>query len=164
MLTVNLQTQSGLVNSSMGTVQDIIFQEDQGPPSLPIAVLISFDNYKGPTIASIEGERVIPIPPIQRTWNGKSGVSCSRLQIPVRLTWAITVHKSQGLTLQNAVIDLGNKEFTAGLSFVAVSRVRSIKDLLFKPFNFERLQQIKDCKRLGERKDEEERLVFLIRN
>ena len=162
MLTVNLQTQSGLVNSSMGTVQDIIFQEDQGPPSLPIAVLISFDNYKGPTIASIEGERVIPIPPIQRTWNGKSGVSCSRLQIPVRLTWAITVHKSQGLTLQNAVIDLGNKEFAMGLSFVAISRVRTLEDLLFKPFNFERLQRIKECKRLQERLDEEKRLVSMI--
>ena len=67
MLTANLHTESGLVNGSMGTVQDIIFEEDQGPPSLPIAVLISFDNYKGPTIASLEGKRVVPIAPIQRT-------------------------------------------------------------------------------------------------
>ena len=69
-----------------------------------------------------------------------------------------------GLTLEKAVIDLGSKEFTAGLSFVAVSRVYSIEDLLFKPFNFERIQRIKDCKRLGERKDEEERLVSLVRS
>ena len=74
------------------------------------------------------------------------------------------MHKSQELTLEKAVIDLGSKEFTAGLSFVAVSQVYSIEDLLFKPFNFERLQQIKDCKRLGKKKDEEERLVFLIRS
>ena len=132
MLTANLQTDTGLVNGSMGTVQDIIFKEDQGPPSLPIAVLISFDNYKGPTIASLEGERVVPIAPIQRNWTGKSGVSCSRLQIPIRFAWAITVHKSQGLTLRKAIIDLGEKEFTAGLSFVAVSRVRELEDLLFK--------------------------------
>ena len=59
MLTSNLQIETGLVNGSMGTVQDIIFEEDQGPPSLPIAVLISFDNYKGPTIESLEGERVV---------------------------------------------------------------------------------------------------------
>jgi hypothetical protein len=78
----------------MGTVQDILFKEDQGPPSLPIAVLISFDNYKGPTITSLEGEKVVPIAPIRRTWDGKTGV-CSHLQIPVYLTWAIMVHKSQ---------------------------------------------------------------------
>ena len=67
MLTANLQTEIRLVNGSMGTVQDIIFKEDQGPPCLPIAVLISFDNYKGPTITSLESERVVPIAPIQRT-------------------------------------------------------------------------------------------------
>ena len=106
-----------------------------------MAVLISFDNYEGPTITSLEGTRVVPIAPIRRTWDGKSGILCSRLQLPVRLAWAITVHKSQGLTLQKAVVDLGSKEFTAGLSFVAVSRVRSIGDILFKPFNFERIQR-----------------------
>ena len=162
MLTANLQTETGLVNGSMGTVQDIIFKEDQGPPHLPIVVLISFDNYKGPTITSLEDKRVVPIPPIRRTWNSKSGASCSRLQIPVRLAWAITVHKSQGLTLRKAVIDLGENEFTAGLSFVAVSRVRALEDLLFKPFNFERIQRIKDCTRLQERLDEEKRLVSMI--
>ncbi len=162
MLTVNLQTEIGLVNGSMGTVQDIIFQEDQGPPSLPIAVLISFDNYNGPTIPNLEGKSVVPIAPIRRTWIGKSGAICSRLQLPVRLAWAITVHKSQGLTLKKAIIDLGDKEFTAGLTFVAVSRVRALEDLLFKPFNFERLQRIKNCKRLQERLDEEKRLVSMI--
>jgi len=69
------------------------------------------------------------------------------------------VHKSQGLTLDKVVIDIGKKEFTAGLSFVAVSRVREIKDLILKPFDFERLRRIKDCKRIRERKEEEQRLL-----
>ncbi len=86
MLTVNLQTETGLVNSSMGTIQDIIFKEDQGPPSLPIAALISFDNYNSLTIISLEGKRVVPIAPIRRTWIDKSENTCSHLQIPVRLT------------------------------------------------------------------------------
>jgi len=72
------------------------------------------------------------------------------------------VHKSQGLTIQKAVIDLSDKEFTASLSFVTVSQVCTLEDLLFKTFNFERLQRIKDCRRLKERKDKEERLLFLI--
>ena len=112
----------------MGTVQDIIFKEDQGPPSLPIAVLISFDNYKGPTITSLESERVVPIVPIRRIWNGKSKVFCSCMQVPICLAWTITMHKSQDLTLRKAKIDLGDKEFTAGLSFVAAAR--TLEDLI----------------------------------
>ena len=100
MLTTNLWTEAGLVNGAMGTVQDILFGEDQGPPSVPVAVFVSFDNYEGPTITSLEGTRVVPIAPIRHTWEGKSRVLCSCLQIPVHLSWAITVHKSQGLTLQ----------------------------------------------------------------
>ncbi|PKY37160.1 hypothetical protein RhiirB3_461645, partial [Rhizophagus irregularis] len=61
-----------------------------------------------------------------------------------------------------ATIDLGDKEFIAGLAFVAVSRVRALKDLLFKPFNFERLQRIKECTKLKERLAEEKRLVSMM--
>src|SRR6266542_1130201 len=64
MLTANLWTEFGLVNSSMETIQDIFFKEDQGSPFVPIAVLIFFDNYKGSTIASSEGARVVLIAPI----------------------------------------------------------------------------------------------------
>jgi ATP-dependent exoDNAse (exonuclease V) alpha subunit len=48
------------------------------------------------------------------------------------LAWAITIHKSQGLTLPEAVIELGPKEFTAGLSFVAISRVKTLGGLAFR--------------------------------
>ncbi|GBC05299.1 hypothetical protein RclHR1_06170003 [Rhizophagus clarus] len=89
-------------------------------------------------------------------------VACSRLQIPLTLVWAITVHKSQGLTLPKAVIDLGNKEYAASLSFIAVSRISALKNILFKPFSFERLQQIRTCKKLQERKEEKKRLVSII--
>lgn len=160
MLTANLWTEGGLVNGAMGTVKDILF-EDNGPPYLPTAVFIEFENYKGPAITALDGTKVVPIVPIQRTWESKSGLSCSRIQIPVCLAWAITVHKSQGLTLPKAKINLGNREFAAGLSFVAISRVRALEDLLFQPFSFERLQRIKNCKRLQERKQEEKRLVSM---
>jgi ATP-dependent exoDNAse (exonuclease V) alpha subunit len=158
MLIANIWTEVGLVNGSMGTIQDIIF-EGEGPPSLPIAVLINFDKYEGPTISNTEGINVVPIVPIKRTWESKDGTQCSRLQIPICLSWAITVHKSQGLTIPKVKIDLGSKEFAAGLSFVAVSRVRSLNDLCFRQFTFERLQRIKKSQRLQERKAEEERLL-----
>ena len=87
---------------------------------------------------------------------------CSRLQIPVSLSWAITIHKSQGLTLTKAVIDIGKKEYASGLSFVVVSRVCALENILFKPFSFERLQRIKNSKRMQERKVEEIRLISMI--
>ena len=50
------------------------------------------------------------------------------------IAWAITVHKSQGLTIDQAVIDIGEKDFCTGLSFVALSRIRKLQDCLIKQF------------------------------
>jgi len=66
--------------------------------------------------------------------------SCSRLQIPLKLAWAVTIHKAQGLTLNKVVIDIdiGKKEFSSGLAYVTCSRVRSLQDLLFiAPFPYQ---------------------------
>ena len=160
MLTVNLWTEGGLVNRSMGVVKDIIYK-DRGPPSLLVAVFIKFEEYNGPIITTLEGDEVVPIVPIKRSWEGKSGL-CSRIQVPICLAWAITVHKSQGLMLEKAKINLGNKEFAAGLSFVTLSRVRSLNNIYFKQFSYERIEYIKNCKRLQERKEEEKQLLSMI--
>ena len=93
MLTANLWTEGGLVNGSIGNIHDLIFVEN-GPPSLPVAVLIRFDQYEGPSFTTPEGDRVVPISPIKCTWKSKTGTVCSRIQIPICLAWAITVHKS----------------------------------------------------------------------
>ena len=160
MLTANLWVDMGLVNGSMGTVVAICYGNRGAPPHLPVAVMVRFDSYKGPTLP----DETVPITPVRRTWFA-SGASCSRLQLPLKLAWAVTIHKALGLTLDKAVIDVGNKEFSAGLTFVACSRVRHLEDLLFDPpFPFQRVANLANSQRLQERLLEDSRLLLIERS
>lgn len=75
-----------------------------------------------------------------KTKNIKEEVLGTFVQFPIKLAWAITVHKSQGLSFDNAIIDVQNV-FTAGQSYVALSRLRSLDGLILKaPFKSNHLQ------------------------
>jgi len=84
MLRANLWTEAGLVNGSMGTVQEILFEASQSPLSLPIAILIEFGDYSGPAITNVGGKRLVPISSIRHSWEEKRG-TCTRLQVSLCL-------------------------------------------------------------------------------
>ncbi len=59
-------------------------------------------------------------------------------QYPLKLAWALTVHKSQGLTFNNVVVDFGRGAFSSGQTYVALSRCTSLEGLVLKSYLSER--------------------------
>ena len=103
---------------------------------MPLVILVKFDGYTGPAFPDC-GDGVVPVYPVTQQFEFK-GVSCSQTQFPLWLAYVITVHKSQGMSLSMAVINLSQKEHCLGLSYVAVSHVRTAGGVMFeKPFDFE---------------------------
>lgn len=51
------------------------------------------------------------------------------IQFPLKLAWALTIHKSQGLTFDNVIIDIGRGAFTGGQTYVALSRCRTLEGI-----------------------------------
>ena len=66
MLTMNLWTEAGICNDGTGTVKDFIYENNQRPPDLPVAVIVTFYDYRGPAISDTI-PRCVPKCPITIT-------------------------------------------------------------------------------------------------
>jgi hypothetical protein len=78
--------------------------------------------------------------------------------MPLTLAWAITIHKAQGMTLDRVTIDLGRKEFTSGLTFVALSRATTFDGMRVHSFDLERYKRIENGVYVDARREEFRRL------
>lgn len=99
--------------------------------------VINFEN-KTPRVRLTNG-RVIDAAPHTWSLTEDGRVRAEISQLPLRLAWAITIHKSQGMSLDAAEIDL-SRAFTPGMGYVALSRVRSLDGLYLKGINQAALQ------------------------
>ncbi|MBP9114835.1 MAG: AAA family ATPase [Acidimicrobiia bacterium] len=93
-----------------------------------LGIIIDFEDGTGYPIVKLHNGKILTIAP--DTWELHDGDKkrAGLEQIPLRLAWAITVHKSQGMTLDSARIDL-RKTFVPGMGYVALSRVRNLESL-----------------------------------
>lgn len=115
MLTYNMNPATGLVNGSRGIVEGFTDIE----PILPIVLF--------------KGQRAgIPVP--HNTWESEDIEGVKRMQIPLILAYAITIHKCQGATLDSALVDIGRSTFEVGQAYVALSRVKSLDSLYIYDF------------------------------
>jgi len=106
--------EKGYVNGTLGTVS-------------------GFNENGFPVVTLLNDKEIVAEP---ATWSVEENgnVLAQTKQIPLRLAWAITVHKSQGMTLDAAQVDL-SQCFEKGMGYVALSRVRSLKGLRVLGFN-----------------------------
>jgi ATP-dependent exoDNAse (exonuclease V) alpha subunit len=112
---VKNNAEEGYANGTMGRVID--FTEKEGYPLVRI----------------FNGKEIL-VKPSEWTIEEEGETRATLQQIPLRLAWAITIHKSQGMSLDAAEIDLG-KSFVTGMGYVALSRVRSLEGIRLRSLN-----------------------------
>jgi ATP-dependent exoDNAse (exonuclease V) alpha subunit len=99
-----------------------------------VGVVVDFEPGTGYPVVEFKNGKTVSVTP--ESWELRDGEKkrASITQVPLRLAWAITVHKSQGMTLDAAKIDL-RKAFVPGMGYVALSRVRSLENLYLYGIN-----------------------------
>ena len=123
MLRRNIDTSAGLVNGARGIITAVDLQN----PAEVSAIHVRFFD-KRVSIPNSE-KTSIAITPISAYFHGKKGSLLQRTQFPLTLSWACTIHKVQGLTLESAYVDIGPKVFANGMAYVALSRIVSLSGL-----------------------------------
>jgi ATP-dependent DNA helicase PIF1 len=122
-----------LVNGSRGVIIDFITRHsEKGEEIIPI---VKFLNIEKPVMIEYE------------TWvhEDKGGKSVTKKQIPLMLAWALTVHKTQGCTLDYVELNIGKNIFEAGQTYVALSRVKDPSGLFISALDTSKIKAHERC-------------------
>lgn len=122
---LDMSSRFPIVNGSQGKIIDV---NEKGFP------IVKFLNGVVMTIS-------------HHIWRSEKFPSICLKQVPLILAWAITIHKSQGITLEQAEIDAGSRIFECGQTYVALSRVKNLDGLYLTAFD---PQQIRVKKKVRE--------------
>ena len=136
MITTNIDVSDGLTNGVMGSIVDIV--KDEKKLNVKV-ILVKFDNRdvgqsaRSNSLYKHINSDAVPIVQLQVSFqiNSSSSCSASRLQFPLRLCWGVTIHKCQGLTLEEIVVDMTPTKgrYYPGQAYVAFSRVKKLEGL-----------------------------------
>ena len=121
MLRRNIDITLGLVNGAIGTVRSIKYSVDQA--GVVESILVDFGDVTS-------DDKLHQLTRVKSKFQIPEKAYVIRQQFPITIAYSITIHKSQGLTLRNVVIDIGNSVFCCGQTYVALSRVTSRPDEL----------------------------------
>ena len=138
MLTTNVDVADGLVNGARGEVVHVVMSDGK-----VTHILVKFDHPDVGAKARQASQFLLRFPtavPLVKheaifRAKGKRGSEITRLQFPLTLAWATTIHKVQGLTLDEIVVDMKGSRFSAGQAYVAFSRVKKLEGLRILNFN-----------------------------
>ena len=116
---INVCGELQIANGSQGIITG--FNEDNLP-------YVKFNNSKDPILIDYY------------IWKSEVHKMVGVSQIPLIYSWAITIHKAQGLTLENAIIDIGSNIFAYGQTYVALSRLKSLDGLYLTSFDYSKIK------------------------
>ena len=136
MITTNIDVTNGLTNGAMDTVTNVVIVQTTGKICV---MLVAFDSeHVGQEARYTSGynsinQNAVPINQTQATFpvDKKTSFQATRSQFLLTLTWAVTIHKCQGLTLPEIVIDItcAKGKFKPGEAYVAFSTVKTLEKL-----------------------------------